>query len=73
MVRIKLISISGESDKDSNNYFKGFVDGEPVFSTIEEAKIMSTEAEEEDNFTSNMEKLRSDFKQEGKKYIPEEV
>lgn len=73
MVRIKLISINGESDKDSNNYFKGFVDEKPVFSTIEEAKIMSTETEEEDNFTSNMEKLRKDFKQEDKKYIPEEV
>ena len=72
MVRIKLISRSNESE-DVNNYFKGFVNGSPVFSTIEEAKIMSTETEDEDGFRFNIGKLRGEFQVEGKRYIPEEV
>lgn len=72
MVRIKLISRSIESE-DTNNYFKGFVNGSPVFSTIEEAKIMSTETEDEDGFRFVINKLRDEFHVEGKKYTPEEV
>ena len=72
MVRIKLISRSIESE-DTNNYFKGFVNGSPVFSTIEEAKIMSTETEDEDGFRFVINKLRDEIPVEGKTYTPEEV
>lgn len=74
MVRIKLISRSIEPE-DTNNYFKGFVNGSPVFSTVEEAKIMSTETKDEDEegFRFVINKLRQEFQVEGKKYTPEEV
>ena len=73
MVRIKSMSQLGESDVENVKYFRGFVNGVPVFSTREEAKIITGDSYE-NSIEFNLITLIRDFNENGSKiYIAESI